>query len=82
MLNKSERAEQLRVFLAAHKWSVICVAAGFLAALLLLTVGFWRTVLLCLFVIGGFLLGRELDKRGAGRITAFFQKLFDKGNHT
>ena len=42
--------EQLRTFVAAHKWTVCCTALGFLLVLLLLTIGFWRTLLIAVVV--------------------------------
>lgn len=72
---------EIRAFVNAHKWTVSCVALGLLCAVLLLTIGFWRTLLLYLVVGCSFALGRELDKRGSGRIKSLLQKVFSKENN-
>lgn len=69
---------EIRAFVNQNRWTVFCTAAGLVCAVLLLTIGFWRTLLLCLLSGGGFLLGRELDKRGSGRIKKLLQRVFGK----
>lgn len=69
---------ELREFVIGHKWSVLCTAAGLLCGVLLLTIGFWRTLLLCMTVGCGFVLGRELDKRGAGRMKDWIRRMFNR----
>lgn len=71
----------LRAFLAAHKWTVAGTALGFLCAILLLTIGFWRTLLLSVFVGCGFALGRVLDKQGAEALKSLFHRIFYKDNN-
>lgn len=65
-------------FCREHKWTILLVAIGLLLAILFMTIGFWKTLLLIL-VIGIFgLLGFLLDKNGAAGVKAFFDKLFAK----
>ena len=72
--------EQLRAFVAAHKWTVCCTALGLLLALLLLTIGFWRTLLIAVAVGCGLWLGRLLDRSGPEGVKALVNKLMNKGN--
>lgn len=72
--------EQLRTFVAAHKWTVCCTALGFLLALLLLTIGFWRTLLIVAVVGCSFWLGWLLDRSGPEGVKALVNKLKNKGN--
>ena len=73
--------EQLRTFVAAHKWTVCCTALGFLLVLLLLTIGFWRTLLIAVVVGGSFWLGWLLDRSGPEGVKALVNKLMNKGNN-
>ena len=72
---------EIRAFVKQNRWTVCCTAAGVLCAVLLLTIGFWRTLLLCLLAGGGFSVGRELDKRGPGRLQALARRVYDKVFH-
>ena len=77
--------EELRTFVLNHRWTVCCTAIGFVLSLLLLTIGFWRTLLLTVFVGCGYLLGRVLDRSGIKGVRelydTFKEKLFTvKGN--
>ena len=54
--------EKLLAFFVQHKMASLGVFGGLLAAILLFTIGFWKTVLLFLLVACGLWLGRGLDK--------------------
>ena len=69
---------EIRAFVKQNRWTVCCTAAGVLCAALLLTIGFWRTLLLCLLAGCGYMVGRELDKRGPGRIRALARRVYGK----
>lgn len=65
-------------FCKEHKWAVICGSLGLLFAILFMTIGFWRTLLVVILVGACFLLGYLLDKGGIDAVTEFFKKLFAK----
>lgn len=65
---------ELIAFVTAHKWTVACALLGLACAILLLTAGFWRTLLLCALAGGGFALGRELDAHGSARMGAWLRR--------
>lgn len=45
-----------------NQGKVICSILGFIIALLMLTIGFFRTLLLLLFIGFGYFIGDKLDK--------------------
>lgn len=70
--------EEWKKFLAEYKWRIIGVAFGLLLAILMLTVGFWRTLLLFLIVGVCFFIGAMLDEGGRAKLASFFASLFTK----
>lgn len=44
-----------------HPGKLIGTAIGFLLGLLMVTLGFWRTMIVALFVVLGFVLGKRQD---------------------
>lgn len=70
--------EKLTQFCKEHKWTVILVAIGLLFAILFLTIGFWRTLLLVVLVGIAFFLGMLLDRNGTEGVRKFFASLFSK----
>ena len=63
-------------FCKEHRWAIICVLVGLLLLILLLSIGFWKT-LLALLVLGVcFVIGLLLDKGGPDSVTDFFKNLF------
>lgn len=61
--------EQVKVYLIEillkHKFAFVFSFFGFLFAFLILLVGFWRTFLLFLFIIVGWILGSIYDNGGS-----------------
>lgn len=66
--------EELKLFFEKYKWRIIGVAFGLLIAILMFTIGFWRTLLLALIVGVCFYVGRILDSGSAEELKAFFKK--------
>ena len=71
--------DRFREFVKQHQWTVFCVAVGIVLTVLLLTIGFFKTLLLFVIVGACFALGYMLDKQGTEGVRAFFQRLFHKG---
>ena len=65
-------------FCKAHKFAIIFAAIGLLLAILFMTIGFWRTLLLFLLIAVFFLIGLLLDQNGPGGLKAFFDRLFSR----
>lgn len=70
--------ENFKEFCTEHKWAILLVLIGLVLAILLMTIGFWKTLLLVVILGVCFLLGVLLDKNGAAGVKAFFDKLFAK----
>ena len=66
-------------FCKEHRWTVLLVCIGLVFAILFMTIGFWRTLLLVLLVGAAFVIGMLLDRNGVDGVKAFFAKLFSKG---
>ena len=64
-------------FFRQYKWRIICIALGILFAVLIFTLGFWRTLLLFAITMACFFIGKWLDEGGES-IGAFFARLFAK----
>lgn len=71
--------ERFLAFIKQHRWTVGLAAYGLLIAILMLTINFWRTLLILLFTGAGFLIGWLMDRGGAEAVKEFFQRLFKKG---
>ena len=54
--------EAFRAFLRKHRYTIISFAAGLVLAILLFTIGFWRTLLLALLAALGINIGVKLDR--------------------
>jgi len=72
--------DKLREFIKEHRWTVVCVAAGFVFAMLLFTIGFFRTLLLLAVVSVCFVIGMTLDREGVDGVKALFARIFHKGD--
>ncbi len=70
--------DKFLAFCKEHKWTVILVAAGLLFAILFITIGFWKTLLLLVLVGIAFVIGTLLDRNGTDGVKAFFSSLFSK----
>lgn len=63
-------------FLREHKFTILFVLGGLVLAVLLITIGFWRTLLLTAILAVCFFLGYLMDKNGADGVRGFFGRLF------
>lgn len=57
--------EKVIAFLSEHKAKVISVIFSTTAAILMLTIGFWRTALVVAFILIGFKCGSIIDNGGS-----------------
>ena len=65
-------------FLAKRRWTAIFSVAGLILAVLLLTVGFWKTLMILVFAAVFGLAGSMLDRDGGASVRAFYDRLFHK----
>ena len=70
--------DTFKSFFREHKWAILLVAAGLLVAVLLLTIGFWKTLLRFAILLLCLLVGMLLDKNGPEGVKSFFGSLFSK----
>jgi len=68
----------LLTFLKQYKWRVITVCTGIVIAILLFTIGLWRTLLLLAIIAAGYMVGKKLDKDGTESFDEAVSKLFKK----
>lgn len=69
----------MRAFIKDHCWTIAMVAVGLIICILILTINFWRTLLIC-FVVGiCFLVGSLMDKGGWDMVRAFLDRVLPKG---
>jgi len=59
-----------------HPGKLIGTSVGFFLGLLMVTLGFWRTLVLSLFAILGFVLGKSQDDHK--NITAWLERILNK----
>lgn len=70
--------DQFKEFCRAHKWAILFAAIGLLFAILFMTIGFWKTLLLIVLVGLCFIIGYMMDQNGADGVVALFHKIFSK----
>ena len=70
--------DKFKAFLKEHLWATILVAVGIVLTILLLTIGFFRTLLLAAIVAACLYIGNQLDKNGTGNVKESVEKLFSK----
>ena len=61
-------------FCRLYKWRILSVCCGILFAILIFTIGFWRTLLLVLLVLIGVAIGQQAD--GDPKILRALGKIF------
>ena len=59
-----------------HPGKLIGTSVGFFLGLLVVTLGFWRTLVLFLFAVVGFVLGKSQDDHE--NITAWIERILSK----
>ena len=70
--------EELKALLKEYKWRVIGIVAGIVLAILLFTIGLWRTLLLFALVAVCYIIGRHLDNGGKEELDKAIGRLFSK----
>ena len=70
--------EELKALLKEYKWRVIGIVAGIVLAILLFTIGLWRTLLLFALVAVCYVMGRHLDNGGKEELDKAIGRLFSK----
>ena len=70
--------EELKALLKEYKWRVIGIVAGIILAILLFTIGLWRTLLLFALVAVCYIIGRHLDNGGKEELDKAIGRLFSK----
>lgn len=65
-------------FFKAHRFAVIWAVVGIIICVLILTINFWRTLLVCAVVGICFFLGNLMDKGGWDMVKAFFDRVLPK----
>ncbi len=70
--------ERLLVFYTGHKWTIWLVAMGLLIGILILTINFWRTLLLIIVVGVCFVVGSLMDKGGWEMVKTFLDRILPR----
>lgn len=70
--------ERLLVFYVEHRWTIWLVALGLLVSILILTINFWRTLLLIIVVGLCFLVGSLMDKGGWEMVKTFLDRILPR----
>ncbi len=60
-MDSEEFWRDVRVYISRHKNEIIGALLGFLFAILFLNLGFFRTLLIAIFTLGGYLIGSRKD---------------------
>lgn len=65
----------LATLLTEHRGKCIGILSGLLVSILFITVGFWQTLLVLLFIAAGYVIGRSVDDPAfAERVLNLFKK--------
>ena len=70
--------DKLKEFIKDHPWTVLLVVIGLIVAILLVTIGFFKTLLIAVIVGVAFYIGRALDRNGGADIKNKVSDLFSK----
>lgn len=70
--------EKIRAFYGAHKWTVNLAALGLVLGILMLTINFWRTLLLVALTGVCVLIGTLMDKGGWDMVKAFLDRILPR----
>ncbi len=74
----SDWKQEAKAYMTNHKWTVIWVAVGLVIGILILTINFWRTLLLCIVVGVCYLVGSLMDKGGWEMVKSFLDRILPK----
>ena len=70
--------ELFKKFLSQHRWAILLCVIGVVVFILICTINFWRTLLLCALLGVCLLIGTLLDKGGWGMVKQFFDRLLPR----
>lgn len=70
--------DKIREFVKEHLWATVLAVVGIILTILLLTIGFFRTLLLAVIVAACLFIGNKLDRNGTGNVKESVEKLFGK----
>lgn len=70
---------QMREFIKKHRWAITLMMVGLIICVLILTINFWRTLLICAVVSICLLIGTLMDKGGWDMVRAFLDRVLPKG---
>ncbi len=70
--------EFFKNLITQHKWTALFVAVALVVGILMLTINFWRTLLLLLLVSVAIVLGYLMDKDGITAVKEFFVRIFTR----
>ena len=70
--------EELKALLKEYRWRLVGMVAGIVLAVLLFTIGLWRTLLLFALVALCYVIGRHLDNGGKEELDKAISSLFRK----
>lgn len=70
--------DKFRELFREHKWSVVLTVIGAVIVTLMLTVGFWKTILISIIIGLCFTAGFILDSEGISGFGRIFRQLFRK----
>ncbi|MBQ1771246.1 MAG: DUF2273 domain-containing protein [Clostridia bacterium] len=70
--------DKFKAFVKEHLWATILVVAGIVLTILLLTIGFFKTLLLAAIVAACLFIGNKLDKNGTDNVKESVEKIFSK----
>ncbi|MDL2234807.1 DUF2273 domain-containing protein [Christensenellaceae bacterium OttesenSCG-928-L17] len=70
--------QQVKEFILRHRWTILLCIIGVVIFILIFTINFWRTLLLCVVLGLCFLIGTLLDKGGIEMVKTFFNRFLPK----
>lgn len=74
----SDWKEQIKGYLSSRRWTVVFIAAGIIIGILILTINFWRTLLIVFLVAISYFIGSLMDKGGWEMVKTFFERILPK----
>lgn len=76
--NNGNWKSQLKEYLSTYHFTILFVIVGIVFSVLIMTIGFWRVILLSIIVGICFFIGMLMDRGGWGMVKAFFDKILPK----
>lgn len=76
--NNGSWQSQLKEYLSTHHFTILFVIIGIVFSVLIMTIGFWRVVLLSIIVGICFFIGMLMDRGGWDLVKSFFDRILPK----